>query len=147
MGTSFRLQISWSKDINDAGWPDFEAALKSDLVNPERNIYFVQFGSNPHNLSPGPDDCAIDHSGIDWGGSVDVYGGFGTKVELDYDDDSFFGVNFFKSDNVTPLGLQNTCTSSPNRDSNLMAPQKIQMRTYMASDSENGSYKSIFGGW
>ena len=137
----------WNENENDDGWPDFEAALKSDLVNPERNIYFVQFGSNPHNLSPGPGDCAIDHSGIDWGGSVDVYGGFGIKVELDYDDDSFFGVNFFKADNVTPLGLQNSCTSTPNKDSNLFAPQMIRMRTYMVTDKKNGSYKSIFGGW
>ena len=82
--------------------------MTSELVDQERNIYFIQYGVNPTSLTPAADGCSIDHSSIDWS-TVDVTGGFGTDVEISYDSYSFHGVKFYKNDNSTPLGVDNTC--------------------------------------
>ena len=82
--------------------------MTSELVDKERNIYFIQYGMNPNSLAPAADFCSIDHSSIDWS-SIDVTGSLGTYVEISYDINSFHGVNFYKDDNSTPLGVHNTC--------------------------------------
>ena len=85
--------------------------MSGELVHAGKNIYFVQYGINQNNLTPATGGCAIDHESIDWD-DYDLTGGIGVVVGLVYNDDSFFGVNFFKADNTTPLGLHNTCPSS-----------------------------------
>ena len=76
------------------------------MVNADKNVYFIQFGMNQHGRATV--GCAIDHSSIDWF-AYDLTGGFGTYAEKSYDANSFNGINFFKADNSTPLGLQSTC--------------------------------------
>ena len=41
---------------------------------------------------------------------MDLSGGLGTQVTVFYDEGSFYGVNFYKADNITPLGVHNTCS-------------------------------------
>ena len=96
-------------------------------------------------MTPSAGSCAIDHSSINWD-EVDVTGGFGSSVKLSYDNGGFYGVNFFKADNSTPLGLQNTCSSCYSSD--FLLSGNLWTDSFIAPDTTNpGSYKTIFGGW
>ena len=62
------------------------------------------------------------------------------------DDDGFYGVNFYKADNTTPLGVHNTCPTTTFVD-NSINPDHIATISYAVPDLDNGGYKTIFGGW
>ena len=121
------------------------------MINSERNIYFFQIGINPHNFNPAPGNCKIDHAGIDWN-TVDLTGGFGTYAEISYHEKGFQGVNFYKADNITPLGLHDTCPSQgiPTPNGSYVGPAGLGTQwtaSYLVPDAVNGSYKTVFGGW
>ena len=80
--------------------------MTNELINTDKNIYFVQFGINQDGRTPV--GCSIDHSSIDWS-AYDLTGGFGSYAEKSVDANSYNGVNFYKADNSTPLGLHSTC--------------------------------------
>ena len=118
--------------------------MTSELVNADKNIYFVQLGINQRGLPPL--GCAIDHDVIDWD-AYDLTGGFGEgHITLSYDDNSYFGVNFFKADNSTPLGLHDTCpsTSSTSYDDYIYSGG---LWTYIYAVQDDTFYKTIFGAW
>ena len=117
-------------------------SVTSELVNAGKNIYFVQIGINPNGLTPV--GCAIDHSSIDWD-TLDLTGGFGDDLGISYNADSFFGVNFYKADNETPLGLHETCSNTSTGD--YVDRYGLYTYTYAVPDPTHGSYKTIFGGW
>ena len=119
-------------------------AMTSELVNKERNIYFIQYGINPNGLTPSAGNCSIDHSSIDWS-SIDVTGGFGTHAEISYDKDSFHGVRFYKADNSTPFGLYNTCYAESSYTADGVYPAWLQTSPYLVPESN--SYKTVFGGY
>ena len=74
-------------------------------------------------------------------------GGFGTYAEMSYDANSYNGINFFKADNITPLGLHSTCGTT------YVASESTNINGYNVSysfldiDSDTGLYKTIFAGW
>ena len=85
---------------------DVAALVTNNQVNTVKNIYFIQLGLNLEGVTPV--GCSIDHSSIDWS-AYDLTGGFGSYAEKSYDANSYNGVNFYKADNITPLGVQSTC--------------------------------------
>ena len=112
------------------------------MVDEDKNIWFVLFGANPLALVPA--GCAIDHTSIDWD-TYDLTGGFGDSTTISYNADSFFGVNFFKADNVTPLGVHDTCPNTSTADSIYRGAQYTYLD--VVPDSTPGFYKTIFGAW
>ena len=126
MGTDFRFNVNGYNGLCTSDSEGVAAAVTSQQVDADKNIYFIQLGINPHNRTPV--GCAIDHSSIDWT-AYDLTGGFGTYAEISYDANSFNGINYFKTaDNSTPLGPQNTCGTA-----------------YVASQSTNpGGYNNSF---
>ena len=118
----------------------------TEHVNVEKNIYFIQFGINPKGRTPV--GCAIDHSSIDWT-AYDLTGGFGTYAEKSYDARSYNGINYYKADNITPLGLQSTCGTP----TTYVASQSANDNGYNNSfsfltlDPVTKEDKTIFAGW
>ena len=149
MGTDFYCKTGTSKfgrSECESEYANFVAAMKSELVNAEKNIYFLQIGINPLDLAPAAGSCAIDHSTIDWS-TIDLTGGFGSYAELSYDDDGYYGINFYKADNSTPLGLFDSCTSTGfTADGNYFG--NLWTATYLVPDAANsGSSKTVLGSY
>ena len=115
----------------------------NDLINADKNVWFIQFGLNPDNLEPIDSvnsKCAIDHTFFE---TEDLSGGFGTRTEISVDPDSFFGVNFYRPDE-TRLGVHSTCDTAYEEDE--WYPGYIDSFLY-AVLMDSGSYKTVSGGW
>ena len=144
MGTDIRLRVQTEDSMTDAQAECSTVidALQSPLVNPERNIYFLQMGLNPTGVTPPAGNCNIDHSNIDWS-KIDVTGGFGSQVMIEYDDDGFYGVSFFQADGFTLLGFE-TCVAKTIAEG--MYPSSVLI-AYSYLVPASGAWKTIYGGW
>ena len=76
-------------------------------------------------------------------------GGFGSYAEISYDEISIHGINFYKADNVTPLGLQSTCGSNyvPNGSHVPAFIDRQNFSFYKVPDSIFDSYKLVWARW